>query len=130
LFTREAVVLIQEYSHGIPRTISVICDNALLNGFAAGRQPVGRDIVEEVGRDFDLHKTAAPVIPHTEVVSAPALGVERPDTAERPVAELPVAAPVVVAPTAPSAALPADEPERPMFSDAAKSRRFSLFGRS
>ncbi|HMF62321.1 MAG TPA: AAA family ATPase, partial [Vicinamibacterales bacterium] len=30
LFTREAVVLIQEYSHGIPRTISVICDNALL----------------------------------------------------------------------------------------------------
>jgi general secretion pathway protein A len=54
LFTREAVILIQQYSRGIPRSISVICDNALLSGFAAGRQPVGRDIVEEVAHDFDL----------------------------------------------------------------------------
>jgi general secretion pathway protein A len=34
LFTREAVMLIHERSGGIPRTISVICDNALLTGFA------------------------------------------------------------------------------------------------
>ncbi len=62
LFTREAVILIQQYSRGIPRSISVICDNALLSGFAAGRQPVGRDIIEEVARDFDLGRppTAVP----------------------------------------------------------------------
>lgn len=54
LFTREAVMAVHERSKGIPRTISVICDNALVSGFAAGRQPVGRDIVEEVVRDFDL----------------------------------------------------------------------------
>jgi general secretion pathway protein A len=54
LFTREAVTLIHELSHGIPRTISVMCDNALLSGFAAGRQPVSRDIVAEVARDFDM----------------------------------------------------------------------------
>src|SRR5580704_16836040 len=54
LFTREAVVLIHEQSHGIPRTISVVCDNALMTGFALGRKPVDRDTVLQVGRDFDL----------------------------------------------------------------------------
>jgi general secretion pathway protein A len=54
LFTREAVMLIHEHSRGIPRIISVICDNALVSGMALGKQPVGRDIVLEVCRDFDL----------------------------------------------------------------------------
>jgi general secretion pathway protein A len=54
LFTREAVILIHERSGGIPRTISVICDNALLTGFALGRQPVDSAVVREVARDFDL----------------------------------------------------------------------------
>ena len=52
LFTREAVVRIHEHSGGIPRTISVICDNALFHGLALGRQPVEQDIVLEVCRDF------------------------------------------------------------------------------
>jgi general secretion pathway protein A len=54
LFTREAVIRIHEFSRGIPRTISVICDNALVSGLALGRQPVDRDIVTEVCRDFRL----------------------------------------------------------------------------
>jgi len=54
LFTREAVVLIHEFSRGIPRTISVMCDNALLGGMALGRHPVDREIVNEVCSDFDL----------------------------------------------------------------------------
>jgi general secretion pathway protein A len=57
LFTREAVQLIHEFSLGIPRTISVMCDNALLGGMALGRQPVDREIVNEVCRDFDLRAT-------------------------------------------------------------------------
>jgi general secretion pathway protein A len=56
LFTREAVTLIHECSHGIPRVINVMCDNALISGFALKRQPVDRDIVAEVCRDFDLTK--------------------------------------------------------------------------
>lgn len=60
LFTREAVMAVHEHSGGIPRVISVICDNALLAGFAAGRRPVMRDAVEEVCRDFDLQRAAAP----------------------------------------------------------------------
>jgi general secretion pathway protein A len=53
-FTREAVSLIHESSRGIPRTINVMCDNALLSGFALGRNPVDRSIVLEVCQDFDL----------------------------------------------------------------------------
>jgi general secretion pathway protein A len=54
LFTREGIALIHEYSRGIPRTVSVICDNALVSGMALGRQPVDRSIVLEVCRDFRL----------------------------------------------------------------------------
>jgi general secretion pathway protein A len=54
IFTREAVTLIHDRASGIPRTISVLCDNALVSGFALDRQPVGRDIVQEICRDFDL----------------------------------------------------------------------------
>jgi general secretion pathway protein A len=54
LFTREAVTLVHERARGIPRLINVICDNALVTGFAADRRPVSRDLVSDVCRDFDL----------------------------------------------------------------------------
>jgi len=62
MFTRDAVVAIHSASNGIPRTISVICDNALLTGFALGRRPVDAAIVEEVCREFDL-AAAPPAVP-------------------------------------------------------------------
>ncbi len=61
LFSREAVSLIHEHSGGIPRTVSVICDNALLSGMALERQPVDQAIVLEVCRDFLLRRQAAPL---------------------------------------------------------------------
>jgi general secretion pathway protein A len=54
LFSQEAIDVIYEASRGIPRTISVICDNALVAGFAVGERPIGRDTVLEVCNDFDL----------------------------------------------------------------------------
>ena len=54
IFTREAVQLIFERSHGIPRTISVICDNALVSGFALDARPIGSAVVMDVCRDFGL----------------------------------------------------------------------------
>ena len=59
LFTRDAVTTIHERSGGIPRTISVLCDNALLAGFGLGRQPVERNVVLEAVRDLDLHSPVA-----------------------------------------------------------------------
>jgi general secretion pathway protein A len=54
IFTREAVTAIHESSQGVPRTINVVCDNALIGGYAAQVRPVPRAIVQEVMRDFDL----------------------------------------------------------------------------
>src|SRR5688572_20377317 len=62
LFTREAVTLIHECSRGIPRTISVICDNALVTGMALNRQPVDKQMVLEVARDFALQTESQKIV--------------------------------------------------------------------
>jgi general secretion pathway protein A len=62
VFTREAVALIHQRSQGLPRTISVIADNALLGGFAAGQKPVGGAVVWEVCNDFDIGPKADPFV--------------------------------------------------------------------
>lgn len=54
LFSRDAVVTVFERSQGVPRLVSVICDNALVTGFASGAKLVGRQVVLEVCRDFDF----------------------------------------------------------------------------
>ena len=83
LFTRAAVDAIVERSGGIPRLISVLCDNALISGFAADRRPVTRDLVEDVCRDFDLG------VPHSEAAPADRAGV--PSQAGAPGRPVPVA---------------------------------------
>jgi general secretion pathway protein A len=64
LFTPDAIATIYEHAAGIPRTISVICDNALVTGFALDWRPVDRDVILEVCRDLDLLRVdaAAPAI--------------------------------------------------------------------
>jgi general secretion pathway protein A len=54
LFTAEAVDEIHAFSQGIPRTISVICDNALISAFAVGAGRVDRAMVRDICADFDL----------------------------------------------------------------------------
>jgi general secretion pathway protein A len=76
LFTPAAIETIFEHSRGIPRTVSVICDNALLSGFAADERPVSRETVLEVCRDFDL--TAAAAL--APVLSSPAAAAPRPSS--------------------------------------------------
>ncbi|MFW6061382.1 MAG: ExeA family protein [Planctomycetota bacterium] len=51
-FAPEAVRDIHEASGGIPRLINVLCDNALLVGYARGTHSIDRDIVAEVLRDM------------------------------------------------------------------------------
>ena len=58
IFSLEAVTLIHEFSGGIPRTISVICDNVLVNGMALGRNLIDRATVMEVCRDLHLTQRA------------------------------------------------------------------------
>jgi general secretion pathway protein A len=79
IFFREAVETIHERSSGIPRTISVICDNALIAGFAGDRRPIDRETVLEVCRGLDLGRgdptTSAPLPP---AGAAPAHASRRP----------------------------------------------------
>ena len=58
LFSREAVIAIHEAARGIPRTISVICGNALLTGYAEEQRRISRKLIEAVCRDFDLSAVA------------------------------------------------------------------------
>lgn len=71
VFTPRAVETVFYHSGGIARTVNVICDNALLSGFAADERPVGHDIVEEVCRDFDLPRCAGSPVEVTPQVAAP-----------------------------------------------------------
>jgi len=71
VFTREAVTLIHERSTGVPRTISVIADNALLTGFAVGQRPVNSATVREVCRDFDLQEATTASAPEVAPETAP-----------------------------------------------------------
>jgi len=57
-------------AQGIPRTLSVIADNALLAGFAVARRPVNTQLVEDVCADLDVvadadsaHATESLVLP-------------------------------------------------------------------
>ena len=71
LFSRDAVIAIHQYSTGIPRVISVICDNALVNGFAADQKPVGAGTVMEVCRSLALPLDDAKPAPAPAPVRAP-----------------------------------------------------------
>jgi general secretion pathway protein A len=63
LFSRDAVIAIHHHSSGIPRVVSVICDNALVNGFAADQKPIGAATVLEVCRSLSLPAAEAKAAP-------------------------------------------------------------------
>jgi general secretion pathway protein A len=48
LFTDDACKIIADTSRGIPRTINILCDTALVYGFAAGAETISRELVEIV----------------------------------------------------------------------------------
>jgi general secretion pathway protein A len=93
VFTRDAVIAIHGHSKGIPRTVSVICDNALVTGFAAGAKPVGRDIIAEVCADFDLRQPAPAAARETSRSRSleSTAGIERTSSATEEAASSPVA---------------------------------------
>lgn len=107
-FSLEAVMRIHEVSGGVPRTINVLADNALLNGLAANQRPVTRRIVDDVCRDF-LLKPSEPVAP-SAVHAAPAVPPS----------------PIVPSTPVSTNKSPAPEPDHPMFAGLESPRRFSL----
>jgi general secretion pathway protein A len=54
LFTASALESIYMYSGGIPRLVNVLCDNALLTGYALGRKEIDAPIIKEVAQDLSI----------------------------------------------------------------------------
>jgi general secretion pathway protein A len=61
IFTPEAVETVYHYSAGIPRLINVLCDNALLTGYALGRKEIDAPIIREVAEDLHLAGNAGSI---------------------------------------------------------------------
>ena len=54
LFTQGAVIEVHRHSTGIPRIMSVICDNALISGFASNLRPVNATVISEVCAELEF----------------------------------------------------------------------------
>lgn len=109
-FTRDAVALVYKASGGIPRLVSVICDNALVSGFAVGERQISRQIIAEVCRDFDLGSLRVPG-------SVPSTATEQP-------AAVPTVAPAANTAT-PAELSPGDPPSIPSWFGLLRRRRVS-----
>jgi hypothetical protein len=60
------------YSGGIPRIVNVLCDNALLTGYALGRKEIDTSIIREVAEDLNITANAeARLRPIRQVVNNP-----------------------------------------------------------
>jgi general secretion pathway protein A len=51
LFTPEAMELIHQFSGGIPRSINLLCNAALVYGYAEGAQTIGQEIITQIKED-------------------------------------------------------------------------------
>jgi general secretion pathway protein A len=78
LFSREAEEQVYHFSRGIPRLVNVVCDNALVIGYALGKKRIGADVITEAAAD--LLSVERPV----EEPSVPPLEVSVPPPPVRP----------------------------------------------
>jgi general secretion pathway protein A len=54
IFKRAARKELFRVTSGVPRLVNVVCDGALLGGYARGLTRLGADVIEEVARDLQL----------------------------------------------------------------------------
>ncbi|HEY7318198.1 MAG TPA: AAA family ATPase [Candidatus Binatia bacterium] len=71
IFTSNALESVYSYSRGIPRIVNVLCDNALLTGYALGRKEIDPGIIREVAEDLSISANSeARFTPVRHVVNA------------------------------------------------------------
>lgn len=123
VFTRQAVAEIFRRSGGVPRLASVIGDNAMMAGYAAGTKPVNATLVDEVCAELDLPAPGA-----DPAGDAPP---DRPEPRDAEKAFRMLKARVSL----PAEPEPADAPSpkrsaasRPLFETVVRRRRFFFFG--
>ena len=57
IFTATALERVYRYSHGTPRLINTLCDNAMLSAFALRNDRVTPELIEEAASDLCLNRT-------------------------------------------------------------------------
>ncbi|HXX33485.1 MAG TPA: AAA family ATPase [Thermodesulfobacteriota bacterium] len=62
VFTEKAMKEIYLKSRGVPRLINILCDNALLNGYALDQRTVDKGSVKEAAKDLKLRKRSHGVL--------------------------------------------------------------------
>jgi general secretion pathway protein A len=60
LFPVETIADIYQHSHGIPRLINTICENALIAGYARQLRSITPDIIDDIATDFRLNVVVHP----------------------------------------------------------------------
>jgi type II secretory pathway predicted ATPase ExeA len=83
VFSRDSITTVYRLSNGVPRVINVICDNALIGGFAARTKPVTKALVDDVCRDFDFRSATQPVLVERQAPAAGPAHVSSPDASVR-----------------------------------------------
>jgi len=128
VFTREAVGVMHRRSKGIPRTISVIADNALLTAFALGQRLVTAEMVHEVCREFDIGEPRAGERAVYETVASPRLGTPVHATVVAEPSDTRLLAVEDARTSRPLPTTESPERDRPLFSGIfTKRRRFPFF---
>ena len=77
IFRRAALREIHRVTGGVPRLVNIVCDGALLAGYARGEVAIGADVVREVAGDLQLTGEEG------EFSAAPAEPDERPTSRRR-----------------------------------------------
>ncbi len=54
IFSQEAVETVFEFSRGIPRVINLMCEHALITGFADQIRPIPARVLRQVAKEFEL----------------------------------------------------------------------------
>jgi general secretion pathway protein A len=67
IFSQEAVEAAHRYARGIPRVVNLLCEHALISAFVDQKRPVLVGTIDEVAREFDLHR----IDPIAQPVEAP-----------------------------------------------------------
>src|SRR5579862_5162300 len=93
LFTRDAEERVFEISAGIPRLVNIVCDNALVIGYALGKKRIGGDVVGEAAADLLTGEAPEPTIETADLVAPVATSPPR----TRRILQFGVVAVVVVA---------------------------------
>ena len=62
IFSGKALEAIHIFSMGIPRVVNLLCEHALINGYAQQKRPIEPETIEEVAREFQLDQVE-PVAP-------------------------------------------------------------------